>query len=304
MKFLVVIAGPTASGKTKTAIDLALHFKSEILSADSRQFYRKMNIGTAKPDVEELKKVPHHFIDFLEPGEKYNIGKFETDALEKINLLFQKNDLLFLTGGSGLYIDAICKGIDDLPESVPEIRNELIQLYHSEGLEPLKQKLKEIDPDYYDQVDLNNPQRLIRAIEVVLISGKKFSELRRNSTKQRNFSVVKIGLLVDREFLYNRINQRVDEMIKNGLVREVELLLPYRNENSMMTVGYAEIIEYLDGNCTLNDAIDKIKQNTRNYAKRQMTWFRRDPEIKWFDPSETEKMIQYIVEIFPADLRR
>jgi len=296
MKRLIVLTGPTASGKTSLAIKLASHFKSEILSADSRQFYRKMDIGTAKPSSAELKKVPHHFIDFLNPDEKYNIGKFETEVLEKIKSLFKKHDILFLTGGSGLYIDAVCKGIDELPESTPEIRDELNALHKSGGVEQLQKKLLEVDPEYYHEADLNNPHRLIRAIEVTMITGKKYSVLRKNLEKKRDFKVKKIGLLIDRDELYDRINARSDEMIKNGLINEVETLLPYRNENAMQTVGYKEIIEYLDGKTSLVSAIEMIKQNTRNYAKRQMTWFRRDQEIKWFDPGELEKMIEYINE--------
>jgi tRNA dimethylallyltransferase len=294
MKKLVVITGPTASGKTALSIILAEHFKSEIISSDSRQFYKGMDIGTAKPSESELKKIPHHFINFLEPDEKYNIGKFETDAIEKINLLFKKHDLLFLTGGSGLYIDAVCTGIDDLPETDVKVRSELNDLYKTNGIKSLQKKLFDLDPEYYSEVDLNNPHRLMRAIEVTITSGKKYSSFRKKTSKQRNFSVKKIGLLVDREELYDKINNRVNEMINNGFVKEVESLLPYRDENALQTVGYKEIIEFLDRKISLEEAINFIKQNTRNYAKRQMTWFRRDPEIKWFEPSETESMIRFI----------
>lgn len=294
MKKLVVIAGPTASGKTSLSIRLALHYQSEILSADSRQFYRKMDIGTAKPSKEELEKVPHHFINSLEIDEKYNVGRFEEEALKKTSLLFNNYDILFLTGGSGLYIDALCKGIDDLPETEISVREELNKLHKTEGIEALQKKLLETDPEYYSQTDLNNPHRLIRALEVSIMTGCKYSSLRKNSSKERDFITKKIGLLIDRAELYNRINVRVDAMIKNGLVKEVQALLPYRNENALQTVGYKEIIEFLDHKISLNQAIEAIKQNTRNYAKRQMTWFRRDKEIHWFEPGEFESICRFI----------
>ena len=296
MKKLVVIAGPTASGKTSLSIRLALHYQSEILSADSRQFYRKMDIGTAKPSKEELEKVPHHFINSLEIDEKYNVGRFEEEALKKTSLLFNNYDILFLTGGSGLYIDALCKGIDDLPETEISVREELNKLHKTEGIEALQKKLLETDPEYYSQTDLNNPHRLIRALEVSIMTGCKYSSLRKNSSKERDFITKKIGLLIDRAELYNRINVRVDAMIKNGLVKEVQALLPYRNENALQTVGYKEIIEFLDHKISLNEAIEAIKQNTRNYAKRQMTWFRRDKEIHWFEPGEFESICRFIGE--------
>lgn len=294
MKKLIVIAGPTASGKTALSIEFAQHYSSEILSADSRQFYKKMDIGTAKPSPAERKKIPHHFIDFLDITTKYNAGRFEQEALQKVTSLFAKHNILFLSGGSGLYIDALCKGVDELPETVPEIRNELNELYKKKGIEILQSKLKDADPEYYSVTDINNPHRLIRALEVITLSGKKFSSLRMNEKKIRDFTTKKIGLLIEREQLYNRINNRVDEMILSGLINEVESLLPYRNENALQTVGYKEIIDYLDGKIILADAIDLIKQNTRNYAKRQMTWFRRDTEIRWFDPSEINAMKKYI----------
>ena len=296
LKKLVVITGPTASGKTSLSIRLALHYQSEILSADSRQFYRKMDIGTAKPSKEELEKVTHHFINSLEIDEKYNVGRFEEDALKKTSLLFDNYDILFLTGGSGLYIDALCKGIDDLPETEISVREELNRIYKTEGIEALQKKLLETDPEYYSQTDLNNPHRLIRALEVSIITGCKYSSFRKNISKERDFITRKIGLLVDRAELYNRINLRVDAMIKNGLVKEVQTLLLYRNANALQTVGYKEIIDYLDNKISLDEAIETIKQNTRNYAKRQMTWFRRDKEIHWFEPEEFESICRFIGE--------
>ncbi len=296
MKKLVVIAGPTASGKTSLSIRLALHYQSEILSADSRQFYRKMDIGTAKPSKEELEKVPHHFINSLGIDEKYNVGRFEEEALKKTSLLFKNYDILFLTGGSGLYIDALCNGIDDLPGTEISVREELNRIYKTEGIEALQKKLLETDPEYYSQTDKNNPHRLIRALEVSIISGRKYSSFRKNISKKRDFITKKIGLLIDRVELYNRINLRVDAMIKNGLVKEVQALLPYRNENALQTVGYKEIIEFSDHKISLDEAIEAIKQNTRNYAKRQMTWFRKDKEIHWFEPEEFGSICRFIEE--------
>jgi tRNA dimethylallyltransferase len=291
---LAVIVGPTASGKTALSIQLALHFESEIISADSRQFYKAMSIGTAKPSQEDLDKVPHHFINTLDLDEKYNIGKYEEDAIKKINELFQTHELIFVSGGSGLYINAICNGIDELPESVPEIREELNRIYKTKGIESLKRKLRESDPEYYSSSDINNPQRIMRALEIFMIAGKKFSEMRIGNPKKRDFNIKKIGILVDRDELYDRINKRVDEMISKGLVEEVQSLLPYRNKNSLQTVGYKEIFDYIDDKISLQEAIALIKQNTRNYAKRQMTWFRKDPEVKWFEVHEIEKMKRFI----------
>jgi tRNA dimethylallyltransferase len=280
-KRLIVITGPTASGKTAITINLAEHFKTEILSADSRQFYRGMDIGTAKPTQEELNRVRHHFIDSLNVDEKYNINLYENDALGILNKLFQNHDVVFMTGGSGMYIDAVCHGMDELPDSVPEMRERLNNIMFKQGLEVLQKMLLEKDPEYYAEADINNPHRVIRALEVNLLSGKKFSTLRKGLKKQRDFSVSKIGILSDRDELYARINHRVDEMIMRGLVDEVKSLLRHRNQQSMQTVGYKEIVSYLDKYITLEQAVLLIKQNTRNYAKRQMTWMRRDKEVVW-----------------------
>ncbi len=294
MKQLIVITGPTASGKTAVAIELARLYKSEIINADSRQFFREMNIGTAKPTAKELKTVQHHFIDNLSIVDKYNIGIFEKEVLEKLNLLFQTNDTIFLTGGSGLYIDAVCKGIDKLPESSEEIRKELIYILNTEGIEALQQKLKRSDPEHFAKTDIQNPHRLIRALEINMVSGKKVSELQKAEVKKRDFEIKKIGLLLDRDELYSKINRRVDEMIHKGLVEEVQSLLPYRSENALQTVGYKEIFDYLENKTSLPETIELIKQNTRNFAKRQMTWFRKDPDIQWFYPAEIDKMKIFI----------
>jgi tRNA dimethylallyltransferase len=294
LKQLIVITGPTASGKTAVAIELARQYKSEIINADSRQFFREMNIGTAKPTAKELKTVQHHFIDNLSIVDKYNIGIFEKEVLEKLNLLFQTNDTIFLTGGSGLYIDAVCKGIDKLPESSEEIRKGLIYILNTEGIEALQEKLKISDPEHFAKTDIQNPHRLIRALEINMVSGKKVSELQKAEVKKRDFEIKKIGLLADRDELYSKINRRVDEMIHKGLVEEVQSLLPYRSENALQTVGYKEIFDYFENKTSLPEAIELIKQNTRNYAKRQMTWFRKDPDIQWFYPAEIDKMKLFI----------
>lgn len=280
-KRLIVITGPTASGKTAVTIELAKHFLTEIISADSRQFYRGMDIGTAKPSKEELKAVKHHFIDSLDVTDKYNISQFETDALEKLETLFKSHETVFMTGGSGLYIDAVCHGIDKLPDSSSDVREELNTIFLQEGIEALQRILMQVDPEYYSQTDINNPHRMMRAIEVTRISGQKYSALRKGKRKPRDFSVTKIGILVDREELYDRINRRVDNMIQRGLVDEVKHLLPYRNEQALQSVGYKEIFAYIDKQISLEQAVSLIKQNTRNYAKRQMTWLRRDKEVKW-----------------------
>ncbi len=294
MNQIIVIAGPTASGKTALSIKLAAAFDSEIISADSRQFYRNMDIGTAKPSDEELNEIPHHLINSLDVTEKYNVGRFETEALVVAETLFRKLDTVFLTGGSGLYIDAFCKGMDDLPETKPEIREDLNKLFEKEGIEILKKKLQEADPEYFSECDINNPHRIMRALEIITITGEKYSTLRKKAYKKRDFKIKKIGLLVDRDLLYNRINKRVDRMIEQGLLKEVESLLPYRNEYALQTVGYRELFEFIDKKISFEEAVTLIKQNTRNYAKRQMTWFRKDPEMKWFETDETEKMITYI----------
>lgn len=280
-KRLIVITGPTASGKTDITIRLAKHFRTEIISSDSRQFYRGMDIGTAKPSKEELKEVKHHFIDSLDVTDKYNISQFETDALEKLETLFKSHDVVFMTGGSGLYIDTVCHGIDKLPDASSEVREELNTIFLREGIESLQRILMQADPEYYAQTDLNNPHRIMRAIEVTRISGQKYSTLRKGERKSRDFSITKIGILVDRDELYDRINKRVDNMIQRGLVEEVKHLLPYRNEQALQTVGYKEIFSSFDKQLTLEQAVSLIKQNTRNYAKRQMTWLRRDKEVRW-----------------------
>jgi tRNA dimethylallyltransferase len=291
---LIVIAGPTGIGKTALAIDLAKQFSTEIVSADSRQFFREMEIGTAKPSVEELAAAPHHFINSHSIQTLFSTGDFEVQTLALLDQLFKKKDLLIMVGGSGLYIDAVCKGLDEMPETDLRIREQLNQLLAMEGLEPIKNQLNILDPEYYAKVDQSNPQRMIRGLEFVLSTGKRLSSFLTSTKKQRPFKTIKIGLNMDRAKLYDRINLRVDQMIANGLLEEVKSLQQYRKYNALNTVGYTELFAYLDGQCTLQEAVEKIKQNTRRFAKRQLTWFRRDDDIKWFEPGQTEAVIAYI----------
>jgi tRNA dimethylallyltransferase len=297
---LCVITGPTACGKTEITIRLAQHYHTHILSADSRQFYRELVIGAATPNAEELAMAPHHFIGHLSVSDYYNVYKFEQDALALCNELFETHQVVFLTGGSGLYIDALTKGIDLLPDPDPELRQSLNSIYESEGLIPLQDQLKTLDPDYFEQVDQSNPVRLIRAIEVCLLTGEKYSHLRNQAHEKRPFEVLKIVLDRPKEELHQRIHLRTDLMINEGLIDEVKSLMPHRGLNALNTVGYKEIFQYLDGNITLDQAIENIKTNTRRYAKRQLTWFRRDPEYHWINTNHLEE-IQFLIDSNLAD---
>ncbi|HMI03606.1 MAG TPA: tRNA (adenosine(37)-N6)-dimethylallyltransferase MiaA [Pedobacter sp.] len=293
---LIVIAGPTAIGKTALAIRLAQHFSTEIISADSRQFFREMEIGTAKPSAEELAAAPHHFINSHSIQTLFSTGDFEVQALKLIGELFTKKNVLIMVGGSGLYIDAVCKGLDEMPETDLDIRVQLNQLVAAEGLDPIRKQLSELDPEYYQQVDQSNPQRMIRGLEFFLSTGRKLSSFFTNSKKQRPFKILKIGLNIDRSLLYERINRRVDQMMEKGLLNEVRGLQQYRHCNALNTVGYSELFDHLDGQITLAEAVDKIKQNTRRFAKRQLTWFRKDDSTSWFEPDQTDAIISYIKE--------
>jgi tRNA dimethylallyltransferase len=293
-KHLIVIAGPTAIGKTALGIQLAKQFHTDIISADSRQFFKEMSIGTAKPSAAEMQDIKHHFIDSHSITETYNVGKYETEAIALLDQLFQTKDIVIMVGGSGLYIDAVCKGFDELPEADEAIRMKINTMLQNEGIESLQNLLKELDPVYYSQVDLNNPQRLCRALEVCLTSGKPYSTLREGKTRKRNFEIIKIGLNTSRDVLYSRINQRVDEMMAHGLLDEVKKLLPFKDSNALQTVGYKEIFDHLENNTDLKTAIELIKQNTRKFAKRQLTWFKRDTEMKWFEPDQAKEIIDYI----------
>jgi tRNA dimethylallyltransferase len=280
-KTLIVIAGPTASGKTAVGVELANHYETVIVSADSRQFYREMSIGTAKPSAEELALAKHYFIDSLSITETYTAGDYEKDALSLLDELFKIHNVVILVGGSGLFIKAVCEGFDFFPATKPGVREKLIEELESKGIGYLQERLRLTDPVYHSQVDLNNSQRVIRALEVFESSGTPYSFFRKSGSGERPFQIVKIGLGLEREVLYERINGRVDEMIRRGLVDEAWSLLPYRHLNALNTVGYSELFDYFGGNTDLETAIALIKQNTRRFAKRQMTWFNKDKEITW-----------------------
>ena len=293
-KTLIIVLGPTAIGKTSLSIQLAKHFNTEIISADSRQFYKELLIGAAPPSAKELSEVKHHFIQHLSVSQDYNVGKFEEDAILKIEELFTKNDKVIVVGGSGLYIDAICKGFDKMPETPSEIREEVISLYKKNGIDFLLNEVQQKDPVFYNEVDRNNPQRLLRALEVMYSTNKTFSSFRNKKDKKRNFKIIKIGLENERELLYNRINQRVDIMMENGLLQEVKSLTHFKNKNSLQTVGYKELFEHLEGKITLEEALNKIKQNSRRFAKRQITWFKKDRSTTYFSAKNLDKIIEFI----------
>tara|TARA_R110001592_G_scaffold177751_1_gene418145 strand:- start:511 stop:1419 length:909 start_codon:yes stop_codon:yes gene_type:complete len=292
---LVVITGPTAVGKTGLCVELAQHFNCDIISADSRQFFKELSIGTAKPSPQEMQNVTHHFVDSHSINTPYNVNDFEQDVLKLLPQLFKQNPIVILTGGSGLYIDAICEGFDDdLPQGNEHIRKSLEDLYHKYGIEILQEKLKQLDPIFYQEIDLSNLKRLYRAIEVCILSGKTYSELRQGIKQKRPFRIIKIALNRDKEELFNRINLRVDLMMKDGLLEEVKQVEKYRNENALKTVGYRELFDFLDKKLSLEEAVEKIKVNTRRYAKKQIAWFNRNNDYKWFHPNEKELIISYI----------
>jgi tRNA dimethylallyltransferase len=295
-KYLIVVGGPTASGKTSVAIALAQHFGTEILSADSRQFFREMSIGTAKPTPKELAQVKHHFIDSVSIHEQYSVGDYERDALALLAELYEDHDLIVLTGGSGLYIRALCEGLDAFPEIPAKIREELVERFEHEGLEYVQNKLQKLDPEYFATVDRQNPQRLIRALEVCIASGRAYSSFRSGQRAKRPFTPVYLKLEWDREILYERINHRVDQMIEEGLLDEVKKVYSFRDLNALQTVGYKELFDYLDVKSTLPEAVELIKRNSRRYAKRQMTWLRKREHWQSFEATNLSEMIQYIYE--------
>lgn len=293
-KTLVVVVGPTAVGKTATAILLAQHFNTEILSADSRQFYREMSIGTAKPDAEELAAAPHHFINSHSIAQEYSAGDFERDALKLLDELFLTKDTVIMVGGSGLFVRAVCEGLDDLPKAPEGVRDALNKAFEENGLGPMKARLRELDPAYYAVADIDNPQRVIRALEVYEATGNPMSFYQKKEQASRPFQVVTIGLNMDRPKLYERINLRVDNMLAAGLIDEVKSLEQYRHKPALLTVGYSEIFDYFDGDLSLEEAIDKIKQNSRRYAKRQITWFKKYGNTTWFEPHDLTGILHYI----------
>jgi len=289
-KSVIIIAGPTGVGKTAVAIELARHFKTEIISADSRQCYKELNIGVARPSVEELDTVPHHFIASHSIHEKVDAAVFEQYALQKANELFQKHDIIIMAGGTGLYIKAFCEGMDDIPEVKEEIRNKIIQQYEANGREWLQKEVKLKDPEFYRVGEIQNPQRMMRALEVIESTGYSILYFRKGKKEKREFAIIKTALELPKEELHRNINTRVDKMIEAGLTDEVKNLLPCRDLNALQTVGYSEIIDYLDDKISLVKAAEQIKTNTRQYAKRQMTWFKKDKEIKWIERTEIDEM--------------
>jgi tRNA dimethylallyltransferase len=301
-KTLIVIVGPTAIGKTSLAIAIAQHYRTEIISADSRQFFKEMNIGTAKPSSEELAAAKHHFIDSHSITTLFSTGDFELEALKLIDQLFKTHEVLIMVGGSGLYIDSVCKGLDELPAIDLAIREQLNQQFANEGIVPIQNQLKTLDPAYFERVDQANPQRMIRGLEVVLSTGQKLSTFLTAEKKERPFNIVKIGLNTDRAKVYERINQRVDAMMEAGLLDEVKALEPYRQYNALNTVGYSELFDYLTGKTDLPSAIAMIKQNTRRFAKRQLTWFKRDETTTWFEPDETQKILTHLNQLLKLSI--
>ncbi|HEX2969427.1 MAG TPA: tRNA (adenosine(37)-N6)-dimethylallyltransferase MiaA [Bacteroidales bacterium] len=291
---LIVLLGPTGVGKTDIAVGLAQSFSTDVISADSRQFYREMTIGTAVPSDEQLKRVKHHFIQFLSIEDYYSASIFERDVLALLPSLFTKNRLVIMAGGSGMYIDAVVNGIDDIPDVDPAAREKYNRMYSEQGIESLRMALKILDPEYYSIVDLRNHKRIIRALEMCETTGKQYSSFLKNEKHPRDFSILKIGLNRSRDELYARINERVDEMIEKGLEEEAMRLYPKRHLNALNTVGYREFYDYFDCKITLDKAIELIKRNSRRYAKRQLTWWAKDETIKWYNPGETEKVFSLI----------
>jgi tRNA dimethylallyltransferase len=293
-KTLIVIVGPTGSGKTDLSLDVAQYFHAPIISTDSRQFYRGIPIGTAQPTAEEQQRAEHHFIASHELDDEINCGIYEEMALERLEELFKAHNVVVAVGGSGLYIKALCEGMDNLPDADPELRKRLAERLEKEGLESLTEELHQLDPTYYNEIDRQNPARVMRALEVCLTTGKPYSSLRTGVKHERPFNIIKLGVDMDREILYSRIDKRVDKMVELGLEEEARKVYPLRHLNSLQTVGYREFFDYFDGLTTRNEAIELIKRNSRRYAKRQMTWFRRDEQIEWVNPANKEAIMEYI----------
>jgi tRNA dimethylallyltransferase len=293
---LIVVVGPTAIGKTSLAISIAKNFSADIISADSRQFYKEMSIGTAVPDADELTEVRHHFIQNKSIFENYSVGDFERDAREKLSELFSTNEIVVMVGGSGLYVDAVVKGLDDFPDVNPAIRKKLNAELNSIGLQPLQNELRDKDPEYFKRVDHQNPHRVIRALEIIRQTGKPYSFFLGNRKQKNDFDTLLIGLTAERSLVYNRINSRVELMMENGLLEEAKALYAHRGLNALQTVGYKELFSYFDGDFTLAEAIEEIKKNTRRFAKRQGTWFRKNEAIHWFDHATGHDSIIRFIE--------
>ena len=294
IKTLIVIVGPTGSGKTDLSIAVAEHFSVPIISTDSRQFYRGIPIGTAQPDAEQLQRVEHHFIASHDLTDEFNCGAYEVAALKRLEELFLQHDTVVAVGGSGLYVKALCEGMDDMPEVDAELRQRLSKRLQAEGLESLVEELRQRDAEFYEVVDRKNPARVLRALEVCIATGKPYSSLRTGTKRKRDFNIVKIGTDMPRDILYDRIDRRVDMMIEQGLEAEARSVYHLREHNSLQTVGYREMFDYFDGTISREEAIEFIKRNSRRYAKRQLTWFRRDSEIEWFHPADKGAIIDYL----------
>jgi len=295
---LISVVGPTGIGKTKLAIELAKHFRTEIISCDARQFYKEMPIGTAMPSEEELHSVPHHFIGHLSIQKDYSIGAYEKDALEKLDFLFKKHAVVVMVGGSGMYEKAIIKGLDNLPSANEENIKKLTQILEEKGIKELQTKLKNADPEYFSIVDLENPRRLLRALDIYLQTGKPYSSFLNRKKVTRDFETFRIGIKAPRDILYSRINFRVDEMMKQGLLKEVEKLYDFRDKRALKTVGYTELFQYLSGEWDLEFAVEEIKKNTRRYAKRQLTWYRKSEDIHYLDLGYSEQEILSLLKEF------
>lgn len=294
MPTLIVLIGPTGVGKTELSLKIAEHCHTEIISSDSRQLYADLKIGTAAPTPEQLKRVPHHFVGTLQLTDYYSAARYEEEVMEKLKELFQTHSSVVMTGGSMMYIDAVCKGIDDIPTIDSDTRELMLKRYEKEGLEALCAELKLLDPEYYAQVDVKNPKRVIHALEICYMTGKTYTSFRTRSQKKRPFNILKIGLRREREELYERINRRVDLMMEEGLLEEAKRVYPYRSLNSLNTVGYKELFKFLDGEWELPFAIEKVKQNSRIYSRKQMTWFKRDADITWFHPDQETEIMTFI----------
>ncbi len=293
-KNLIVLVGPTGVGKTELSLAIAQHFKTEIISSDSRQLYKDLKIGTAAPTSEQLARVKHHFVGTLDLTDYYSAAQYELDVIKALDVLFKSKDTLLLTGGSMMYVDAVCKGIDDIPTVDTDTRQHMLNRYKEVGLEQLCAELKLLDPEYYNKVDLKNHKRVIHALEICYMTGQPYSSFLTKEAKQRPFNIIMVGLNRDREELYERINKRVHIMIEEGLIEEVKSVYQHKNLNSLNTVGYKEIIKFLDGEWDLDFAISKIQQNSRNYAKKQLTWFKRNDSISWFHPDSKYEIIKHI----------
>ena len=294
-KTLIVITGPTAVGKTQLCLDIAKHFDIPIINADSRQIYKELSIGTAKPSAEDQLAVKHYFVSTLSLQDYYSASLFESQVTDLLNTLFKTSDYALMAGGSMMYIDAVCDGIDDIPTIDDETRATMKQRLKDEGLQKLCEELQRLDPEYYEIVDRQNPKRVVHALEICTMTGQTYTSFRKREKKDRPFHIVKIGLNRDREELYNRINARVDEMMQNGLLEEAEALYPMRESNALNTVGYKELFEYLNGRWPLEEAVERIKGNTRRYARKQLTWYKKDPQIHWFHPDQKKEIIDYII---------